>query len=350
MEFQDYYKTLGVDRSADADEIKKAYRKLALKWHPDRHSPAERDAAEETFKRVNEAYEVLSDPEKRRRYDRFGENWQQGETVDPGSQGRWTRMTPEEFEQRFGASGFSDFFESFFGDQYAREFRDAQGPAGASGRHRRFRLRGADVRAELTLPVGAALAGGKQRFEVPATRACDRCGGLGMVGKHVCPACVGIGSLRTRKTIDLRIPEHTHDGMTMRLAGLGEPGTDDAPPGDLFVTIRLTSDERFTIEGDALYADLPLAPWELIRGARVPVTTPGGSVAVNIAPATKPATRLRLRGKGLRRADGSRGDLYVVVRMVLPEPLSPRQSELLDELERAGGGSVRGGVREEGAT
>jgi DnaJ-class molecular chaperone len=347
VEFQDYYKTLGVERSADADEIKKAYRKLALKWHPDRHAAAERDAAEEQFKKVNEAYEVLSDPEKRERYDRFGENWQQGETVDPSSQQRYTRMTPEEFEARFGASGFSDFFESFFGDQYAREFRDTREGPDAARSHRRFRMRGADVRAELSLPVSTALAGGKQRFDVPATRACERCGGLGVIGKHVCPACVGMGSVRTRKTIDLKIPDTVHDGMTMRLAGLGDPGADGAPAGDLFVTIRLASDDRFTIEGDALYADLPLAPWEMVRGARVLISTPDGGVAVNVAPATKPATRLRLRGKGLRRADGSRGDLYVVVRLVLPEPLSPRQKELLDELERAGTGKVRGGVREE---
>ncbi|HZL98688.1 MAG TPA: DnaJ domain-containing protein, partial [Planctomycetota bacterium] len=179
MKFQDYYEVLGVPRAAGPEEIKKAYRKLALKWHPDRHKGASQKDAEERFKRISEAYEVLSDPEKRTRYDQFGQHWKHGQefTPPPGAGGRTRSMTPEEFEQLFGGSagGFSDFFTSLFGDQFR------QASARGEGRHRRFRMRGADVQAELPLSVGEALAGGKRRFELPTTTPCPRCGGVGFL-------------------------------------------------------------------------------------------------------------------------------------------------------------------------
>ncbi len=339
MEFQDYYMTLGIERSATADDIKKAFRRLALECHPDKAPAEQRDEAEIRFKRANEAYEVLSDPEKRERYDRFGENWEQGETVDPRSSEQWSHMKPEDFEARFGTSGFSDFFESAFGDQYARGFRDTGQP------HRRYRVRGADLRAELALPIGEALAGGKRRFDLPAVRACERCGGLGVIETHVCPTCVGMGTVRTHKAIDLGIPKDARDGLTMRLSGLGEPGSEGAPSGDLFITLRLIADDIYSLEGDRLIAELPLAPWEIVHGTKVQLDTPDGPVTMDVAGSTEPGKRLRLRGKGLARADGSRGDFYVVVRMALPTQLTTRQQELLAEIESAGADTVKGGVR-----
>lgn len=338
MEFQDYYEVLGVARGASADDIKKAYRKLALKWHPDRHPEDKRAEAEVHFKRIAEAYEVLSDPEKRGRYDQFGQNWKQGDEFRAPPQQQ--QMTPEEFERMFGSGGFSDFFKSAFGEDLRRQY------GGASSRHRRYRHHGADVRAELALPVSAVLRGGKSRFEVPATKACDQCGGVGFVGEHVCPRCVGVGRVHDRRTIDLAIPARVRDGMTMRLAGLGEAGEEGGEQGDLYLTIRIISDDVYRVLGADVEADLPVAPWEAVLGAKVGVRTPSGPVTVTIAPGSKAGTRLRLRGKAFEGPDGRPGDFYAVLRLALPT-LTSRQNELIREMADAGSEPPTGGAREE---
>jgi len=342
VEFQDYYAVLGVARDASADDIKKSYRKLALKWHPDRHPEGERAAAEAQFKRIAEAYEVLSDAEKRGKYDRFGHNWQQGDEFrPPPGEGGTRQMTPEEFEQMFGGTGFSDFFKSAFGEDFGRQYR------GTQSRHRRYRHRGGDVRAELELPAAVAMAGGKSRFEVPATKPCERCGGVGFVAEHVCPICVGVGRVHDRRTIDLNIPTRVRDGMTMRLAGLGEAGEEGGERGDLYLTIRVVSDDVYRVDGDDVEAEVPVAPWEAVLGAKVGVRTPDGQVTLTVAPGSKAGARLRLRGKGFEVSDGKRGDFYAILRIALPG-LSERQTELMRELAKNGGPSVRGGAREEG--
>lgn len=331
MKFQDYYEALGVARDAAPEAIKSAYRKLALKWHPDRHPEDKRAEAEQRFKRISEAYEVLSDPEKRKRYDRFGEHWKQGEEFTPPSGAR--TMTPEEFERVFGGSGgFSDFFSGLFGEDLRRDFG-----AGARARHHpRFRQRGADVRGELELPATQAIERGKQAFTIPAASPCLRCGGVGFVdagsGKeHVCPTCAGVGQVHSQKTVELAIPENARDGLVLRLKGLGEPG-DGSPAGDLFLTLRIRSDANYRVNGDDLEAELRVAPWDALLGTRAEVRTPHGVATVTVPPETPAGTRLRLRGQGLATAGGGRGDLHAVVRLVLPANLSARQRELLREL------------------
>jgi curved DNA-binding protein len=331
VKFQDYYEALGVARGASEDEIKKAYRKLALKWHPDRHPEATKKEAEATFKRISEAYEVLSDPEKRSRYDRFGENWKQGEEFRPPPGER--TMSAEEFEATFGrAGGFSDFFASFFGDDLRRQF------GGESARHARFRQRGADVRAELRLPATQAVLREKQAFTIPAAAPCPRCGSVGFVGEHVCPTCGGVGQVHTERRVELAIPEQVRDGLELRLKGLGEPG-DGGSVGDLYLTLRIESDASYRVNGDDLETDLPIAPWDALVGAKAEVRTPRGVATVTVPPETAAGTRLRLRGQGLADARGGRGDLHAVVRLVLPPNLSARQRELLREL--AGGSGTR---------
>ncbi len=330
MKFQDYYEALGVARTASPDEIKKAYRKLALKWHPDRHPEGKREKAEETFKRISEAYEVLSDPEKRKRYDRFGEHWKQGEEFAPPPGER--TMTPEEFERLFGGrGGFSDFFSSLFGEDLRRDFGDG------ARRHARFRHRGADVHGELHLSATQAIQRGKQEFVIPAVAACPRCGGVGFVGEHVCPTCAGVGQVHTEKRVELTIPEQVRDGLELRLKGLGEPG-DGGPAGDLFLTLRVDSDANYRVHGSDLEADLALTPWDAFVGTKAEVRTPQGVATVTVPPETPAGTRLRLRGQGFSDVRGGRGDLYAVVRLVLPPNLSARQRELLREL--AGRGPV----------
>ena len=338
MKFQDYYEVLGVPRGASGDEIKKVYRKLALKWHPDRHQGDEKSGAEEHFKRISEAYEVLSDAEKRAKYDRFGENWEHGQEFEP-SPGQRT-MTREEFEAAFGGS---DFFQEMFGGDVRRDF------GGGPRSHPRYAHRGADVRAELSLPIGDAIRGGTRSFEVPTRTSCPSCGGTGSLDRHVCPTCAGIGEVRERRTVELRIPENVRDGLKLRLAGLGEPGS-GGDRGDLLLVLRLADDEVYRRDGANLDARVPLAPWEAIRGARVDVRTGRGVVTVTVPPDTSAGERLRLRGQGLDDGRGGYGDCHVVIVLDLPGELTERQKELLVEAGSAGSGSVRGGAREEGSS
>ena len=338
MEFQDYYAVLGVARGATEDEIKKAYRRLALEWHPDRHPADKREAAEARFKRISEAYEVLSDAEKRARYDQLGENWQQGQSFN--ARPEEARMSREEFERAFGGGGFSEFFESIFGEQLRRQ-------AGGGGAHRRFRLRGADVEAEMQLGVGEIGTGGKRRFEIRGRKPCETCGGIGFIGgEHVCPSCVGVGTKPTSRTIDLAIPERVYDGMVMRLRGLGEPGSQGAEAGDLLITLRIVSDATFRIVEDGVEADLPVAPWEAAFGAELGVRTPSGRVTLKLPAGSKSGARLRMRGKGIADPDGRVGDYFAVLRIALPGDLTPRQLELLRETQAAGPATVAGGARE----
>jgi len=338
MKFQDYYEVLGVARDADQDAIQKAYRKLAMKWHPDRHAEAERETAEREFKRVSEAYEVLSDPQKRSRYDQFGENWEQGQEFRPPPGARTT--SAEDFEQAFGgAGGFSDFFRSMFGDQFRADF------GGGGARHARYRHRGADLRAELRLPIGRAIAGGKSSFVVPARASCPSCGGVGFVGQHVCPSCAGVGHVAEQKTVDLTIPDDVRDGLVLRMRGLGEPGEQGGEGGDLLLTIRIDADEAYRLRPNGLEADVAVAPWEAIAGTKVEIRTAAGTAVATIPAGIRPGTVLRLRGQGLAKARGGRGDLFVVVRIGLPEPLEERQRELLLEAGRAGTATVHGGAR-----
>jgi len=398
MQFQDYYEVLGVPRKASADDIKKAYRKLALKWHPDRHKGKAQAAAEVRFKQISEAYEVLSDSEKRSKYDRFGEHWKHGqEFAAPGGgfggagggargfgggpggagAGGGRTLTPEEFARLFGgagrrggagnaggaggmggfpgagssggAGGFSDFFSSLFGDESGgvggsgagRARGGRGGPAGPQ--------RGADARAELSLPVSDAIRGGRRSFEIPVRTTCQRCDGTGFLGEHVCPACVGVGTRAGSKHVDLTIPAAVRDGLTLRLRGLGEPGDSGGESGDLYLTLRLEDDDIYQVHDGDLVAEVPIAPWEALSGARIDVRTPHGVATLTVPPNTRSGSRLRLRGQGLHDAGTGRGDLLAVIRHALPAELSPRQRELIAELGRAGGEGatgVTGGARE----
>jgi len=343
VKFQDYYEVLGVAREASADEIKKAYRKLALQWHPDKNQGKKKEA-EERFKSINEAYEVLSDPEKRKRYDRFGQHWQHGQEFTPPPGER--TMSREEFERAFGGGGgFSDFFAQMFGDQFGRDFAGE----GRGARHRRYSHRGADVRAELELGVTDVLSGGKKSFQIATSTACERCGGVGFVGQHVCPTCGGVGATRGVRTVELAIPKDPRPGMVLRLKGLGEPGDAGGETGDLLLTLQIVSDDTNRVRDFDIERDLEVLPWDAVAGTELEVETPVARVTVKLPPDTRAGAKLRLRGQGLSQGPsgtpGARGDLILVVRFVLPEHLSARQRELLAELARAGVGEAAGGAR-----
>ncbi|HEX3046674.1 MAG TPA: J domain-containing protein [Bacillota bacterium] len=307
VKFRDYYETLGVSRTASEDEIKKAFRKLARKYHPD-VNPGDK-TAEEKFKELNEAYMVISDPEKRRRYDQLGANYREGVdfTPPPG----WENAQQFNFDDLgdiFGFGGrefdFSDFFTSIFGGARVPPGSASRGGPG-------FASKGRDVEAELPLTLTEAHRG----------------------GPHPVTMEVAEGSTSRRKQLEVNIPLGVRDGTVIRLAGLGRPSGGQGAPGDLYLKVKIKPDPRFTISGaDDILLELPVAPWEAVLGAQVKTPTLDGTVEMTIPPGSQSSQRLRLKGQGLKRRDGGRGDQYVRLKVVVPANLTETERELFGRL------------------
>jgi curved DNA-binding protein len=321
VKYRDYYEILGVDRSAPEDEIKKAFRRLARKYHPD-VNPNDK-TAEDKFKEINEAYTVLSDPEKRRRYDQLGANYQEGADVTPPPGWENVHFDVNDPGDLFGggAYNFSDFFTSFFGG--------APPPRTGNG----FARKGRDIEAELELTLTEAHRGGPRNLSLQLTEECHDCGGAGVRNSRACMVCKGKGiSLRT-KQIEVNIPAGVREGTVVRLAGLGNPGTGQSPAGDLLLRVKLQLDPLFSVAGaDDLQIELPVSPWEPVLGAKVKVPTLDGMVEMSIPEGSQAGQRLRLRGQGLKRRDGSRGDQYVKLKIVVPSPSNANEKELFSRL------------------
>ena len=332
VKFHDYYQTLGVSRGATADEIKKAYRKLARKYHPD-VNPNDK-SAEEKFKEVSEAYDVLSDADKRKRYDQLGANWKAGADFTPppgwtpyGGPGGWegARVEYGDFSDLFGGGAggpaFSDFFETLFG---ARRGKSRGAP---------FAMRGQDIEAEMEISLEDAHRGATRAITLRSPAPCSTCNGSGAVNNAPCPTCHGAGFVKRPKTLDVTIPMGVKEGSVIRLAGQGEPGSGNAPSGDLLLRLRLKPHRLFSVtsEGD-VQIDLPVAPWETTLGARVSVPTLDGSVEMTIPAGAQGGQRLRLRGQGLNRRTGVRGDEYVRLKIVTPPKPTEKERELFERL------------------
>jgi DnaJ-class molecular chaperone len=328
VKFRDYYEVLGVSKTATEDEIKSAYRKLARKYHPD-VNPGDK-SAEEKFKELNEAYEVLSDPDKRKKYDALGPNWKAGQDFrpPPGWEGGVNVEFGDfgDFGDIFGggrsAGGFSDFFESLFGGGRRTGRRGAG-----------FAMRGQDVEAEIALSLEEAHRGGKRNITLQLTEPCPECRGTGSKdGKTLCPTCRGAGVVRRPKSLEVTIPVGVRDGSVIRLAGQGEPGT-NGPAGDLFLRLRIRPHRLFYTVGESdVQVDLPVAPWEAALGATIAVPTLDGPVEMKIPAGAQAGQRLRLRGQGLNRRGGGRGDEYVKLWIVNPPELTPKERELFEQL------------------
>jgi curved DNA-binding protein len=293
---QDYYEALGVSRDASEDDIRRAYRNLARKLHPDVNKEP---GAEDRFKEVSEAYEVLRDPDKRARYDRLGANWRagpdpssgagSGNGFDPGGGFRDVRVD-------FGSGGFGDIFDDLFGER--------RGRAGRSG-FEGFSTRGGDQEAELELTLEEAAAGGKRRL-----------------------------SLGDGREFEVDIPPGVREGQRIRLAGEGAPGRGGAEAGDLYLRVRYRPHPRFRVQGRDLHVDLAVAPWEAALGAEVSVPTLTGSARVKVPAGSSSGRRLRLRGQGLPSGGGTSGDLYAVVMIHVPKKLTKRERELFEQLSQ----------------
>jgi len=323
VQFRDYYDVLGVARTATEDQIKSAYRKLARKYHPD-VNPGDK-SAEEKFKEINEAYEVLSDADKRKKYDELGPNWKAGQDFRPPPNWEGANVEFGDFGDFFGggrgASGFSDFFESLFGGR--------RGPRRGAG----FAMRGQDVEAEIPLTLEEAHRGVKRTITLQVTETCPDCKGSGVKDAKTCPTCRGAGAIRRPKSLEVTIPAGVRDGSVIRLPGQGEPGSSGAPAGDLFLRVRLQPHRLFqTIGENDVQIELPVAPWEAALGAKIPVPTLDGPVEMKIPAGAQGGQRLRLRGQGLNRRGGGRGDEYVKIRIVNPPKLAPKERELFEKL------------------
>lgn len=320
VKFQDYYEILGVERGATQEQIQAAYRKLARKYHPDVNKSPD---AEEKFKRLNEAYEVLRDPEKRRRYDSLGENWQAGQDFTPppgweffssrtgrsGGQGfAFDFFGGDGFEES-PFSGFSDFFDMLFGGGLGgRPRRSSTG----GGRTSSWASAGEDQEAEITISLEEAHRGGRKTLTLETTD----------------------GRRRESRTLEVNIPAGTPDGHRLRLRGQGGSGAGGGPAGDLYLRVRIAPHPLFRLNGKDLEVEVPVAPWEAALGARIEVPLIDGKASLKLPPGVQSGQRLRLRGKGLAQRNGAQGDLYAILKIVVPASLSARERELFEELAR----------------
>jgi DnaJ-class molecular chaperone len=329
VNYKDYYAILGVPKNAAEKDIKSAYRKLARKWHPDAN-PNNPKEAEEKFKDIQEAYEVLGDAEKRRKYDVLGSDWQQA--AREAEQQRSYRTAQSEDFGSFnfgggaaGASGFSDFFDMFFSGIGRRP---TGGPttnfSGAPGE---------DLESTIELSLHDAYEGGKKTVTLQVEDTCPRCHGTGTDRNRICPQCHGTGRVRETKKFDVTIPRGVREGQRIRLAKQGASGAAGGPRGDLYLIVHLTDDERYERKGDDLYLDLPVSVYDLALGAEVRVPTMNGDVTMTIPAGTQNNKMLRLSGKGMPKLkDGGYGDEYVRLIGQLPTNLTDKETKLFREL------------------
>lgn len=363
---KDYYEVLGIERGASVDDVKRAYRKLARKYHPDLN-PGDKNA-EERFKEINEAYAVLSDPKKKEEYDQFGRSpfGPEGAPFGFGARG-WPGGAEARFEDIFDF-GFGDIFTDYFGGAGIRRGPEA--------------FRGADLLAELEVSLGEAFSGTARRLTVSREVNCARCKGTGAEASTTCPSCKGSGRLETAKgffrtsrpcpecrgtgtkvtkrcaacggagrtirseTVTVKIPPGVDSGSIVKLRGLGSDGSGGGPPGDLRLKIHVRPHPLFKRKGNDLYIELPVTFGEAALGAKVEVPTIDGKTRMTIPPGTQGSQRFKLKGKGMaaREGRGARGDLYVDVKVVVPKDLDDRARQAVKDIEEAYAESPRKGI------
>ncbi len=307
MEFKDYYSVLGLERTATQDEVKRAYRKLARKYHPDINKET---GAEERFKEVGEAYEVLGDVEKRAAYDQLGKGWKAGEEFRPPPD--WDAGFEFSGATSEGARDFSDFFEALFSGM-GRRGQTASGPF---ARHADFHARGEDHHARILVDLKDVIEGTTRAITLRVPEI-DESGHL---------------VLRER-TLNVHIPKGVTEGQHIRLKGQGAPGIGQLPAGDLYLEVRFKPDRLYRASGRDLYFDLPVAPWEAALGASVKTPTPAGPIMLKVPPGSFQGRELRIKGRGIPAAEP--GDLYAVLKIVLPPADTPEAKEVYENMARA---------------
>jgi DnaJ-class molecular chaperone len=337
MEFKDYYKVLGVSRNASADEIKKAYRKLARKYHPD-INPGDKQA-EAKFKEINEAYEVLSDKEKRQKYDQFGADWNRYQQAGGTGGFDWSQYVNQpggvrvdfgtgDFGGFGGQGGFSDFFETLFG---AMGGRHTSGFGGGTRTQK-----GQDFEQTIDVTLEEAYNGTQRQIRLQVPQVCPTCSGTGAQGNHLCPTCQGTGvhGQQTR-TLTVKIPAGIDTGGKVRVAGEGGPGINGGPRGDLYLLVNVLPHPRYERQGSDLMYRAPIDFYTMVLGGetRVPLLS-SKTLTLQIPAGTQTGKRFRIRGQGLPipGRPEQRGDLYIIAEAQVPTNLSPRERELVEEL------------------
>jgi curved DNA-binding protein len=333
VQYKDYYAVLGVPRTATDADIKKAFRKLAREYHPDVAKDKKR--AEEKFKEVNEAYEVLGDPAKRQRYDQLGANWKSGAEFrpPPGWGGaRRSNAGGADFEFNFGGTGFSDFFEQVFGARRG----GAGGPGFSGGADEAdFAARGADLESDIMVTLEEALHGSVRTVNVRHAVECEACSGTGRRGQRPCGVCGGAGRVHKSESYQVKVPAGVSPGQRLRLAGRGEAGARGGLPGDLYLRVRFAGHPDFEVEAHNLIYEAALAPWEAVLGTNISVPTLEGRVNIKVPPGTQNGQKLRVRGRGLPQRDGGRGDLMVVTEVTVPTQVTDAERKLWEQLAEA---------------
>jgi molecular chaperone DnaJ len=328
MATKDLYEVLGVKRDASEKDIRSAYRRLARKYHPD-VNPGDK-SAEDKFKEINSAHEVLSDPEKRKKYDKYGDKWEYADQIEEmqrqQSAGDYFRRT-----QQGGDGGY----EFHTGD--AADMGDLGDMFGSLFRQRTRRpaakRKGEDIDYPIDLTLDETAHGTTRTLSMQVPEVCKVCGGTGQVAGATCHVCEGLGSTIETKRIEVKIPSGVQEGSRVRIAGKGQPGINGGPNGDLYLIVSIRPHERFERKGDDLYEEVAVPLSEAVLGGEVEVPTLTGRVMLNLPPETQNGRTFRLAGLGVTHLNGSgKGDLYAKVRVVLPSRLSPRERELFEEL------------------
>ncbi|MHB8619326.1 MAG: DnaJ C-terminal domain-containing protein [Chloroflexota bacterium] len=361
VDYKDYYKTLGVPKGAAEKEIKQAYRRLARKFHPD-VNPGDKNA-EEHFKEIGEAYAVLSDAEKRKKYDQFGPSlrngsyWQQGDAGRYGNERTTTRVySTRDFARDFDSestirgmgSGFSDFFEALFGQGSA-------GAGGAGGRERAGAAprgqaaggngfgaqvegpsRGGDIEQPIEVTLEEVAGGGNRVFTIQVPELCPACHGTALVNGRLCPTCQGGGTVAKNRRIEVKIPPGVRDGSRIRISGEGNAGGNSGPKGDLYLIASVQPHPTFDRKGNDLYVEVPVPLVKAVLGGEAEVPTIKGTrLSMKVPAETQNGRTFRLAGQGLPALKGGDvGDLYAKVRVILPTNLSSRERDLFQELKR----------------
>lgn len=319
---KDFYEALGVARSAADKEIRSAYRKLARKFHPD-VNPNDK-SAEARFKEVNNAYEVLSDPEKRQKYDKYGDRWEMADQLEEAQR----RGGSNPFRTSQGAETFGDFGNIF--DTFFR--RERAGPRANPGNRR-----GQDIETPVEVSLEEAFRGTTRTVNLQSPEACPTCGGSGEVAGAICHNCEGMGTLVRPRRLEVRIPPGVKTGSRVRVAGEGRPGSGKGSPGDLYLVATVQPHPRFERKGDDLVTEVDVPMLDAVLGGEVTVPLVEGRVALRIPELTQNGRQIRLSGKGMPvlGSNDRRGDLYVKVRVQLPEHLTAEERQHFEALRTA---------------
>jgi curved DNA-binding protein len=320
VQYKDYYESLGVTRNASEADIKKAFRKLAREYHPD--VAKNKKQAEEKFKEINEAYEVLGDPAKRKRYDQLGANWQSGADF---------RMPPG--WESSGRGRFSDFFEQLFGSMGGRDGARF-GRGGGFGEAETGTERGTDIEGDILVTLEEAMRGSVRSVSVRHAVVCDQCGGSGQRNRRVCQACGGTGQVAKTETYQVKVPAGVSEGQRLRVAGRGEAGVGGGAAGDLYLRVRLAKHPDFEVDGHNLVYEAEIAPWEAVLGANISVPTLNGQVSIKVPAGTQNGQKLRVRGRGLPERGSGSGDLIVQTRVEVPKRVTDAERKLWEQLAR----------------